>query len=77
MPFVFSQLNYRQFKKSRTALNSIEVYAKAQLGVIYSLSCANLQLVHNRITLCSTEMQPLLVCNIATFSMLKIMSLTI
>lgn len=62
MPFVFSQLDYRSFKKSRTALNSIEVYAKAQLGLIYSLSCANLQLIHNRITLCRTQMQLLPQC---------------
>lgn len=68
MSFIFSQMIYRCFKNSGTALNSIEINAKAQLGLIYSLSWGNLQLIRTRIAFRSAEMQPLLVWNIATFT---------
>lgn len=58
---------YRCFKNSVTALNSIEINAKAQLGLIYFLSCGILQLIRTRTIFCSTEMRPLLVWNTATF----------
>lgn len=59
---------YRYFKNSGTALKSIEINAKAQLGLIYSLSCGNLQLICTSIAFHTIEMQPLLVLNRAIFT---------
>lgn len=52
---------YRCFKNSGTALNSIQISAKAQLGLIYPLSHGNLQLIRTRTAFCSTEIQLLFV----------------